>query len=161
MGSKLGEEANGIEWRVNRVDRVLHQVNGLQKRSQRNASLVSALLAGVGAVALLVKIASPDTDAPFSYGAKMIVPEALQSGLAFLVLTLGCYAGSMIHVSVSKSGKFEARTVSAWEKYLTQRFRVVERWNFCASISFAVAIVLIFIALIARIVGPFTKSLFC
>jgi hypothetical protein len=134
-------------WTVNRVDRVLHQVNGLQKRSLRNASLVSTILAGIGAITVLAKLVGLGESANVGFAIVAVEPIFLQSGLAILVLTIGFYAVSMMQLRVVKDGEFTAKPMSVWETELSKRFAAMERWHAGAGISFGFAVLLIFLSL--------------
>jgi len=139
------EGADKKIWTVNRADRLLHLVNGLQKRSARNASLISLIGGGFGALSLLLRF-TEDAGAT-GLGAVSVYPVWIQLGLSFLVLSVGCYSLSMAQIQTTSNGRELEKMMGEWETFLTGELKKMEIWHAWAGRMFTLGVVGFFAAL--------------
>lgn len=147
----VGEGREKVTWKENRVDRVLHLVNGLQKRSQRNASLVTFLIGGVGALSLLGKMNGGAGSEIVS--SLKFAPLFLQLGLAALVMSVAFYSLSMAHIKIAQQGKIEKKSVQDWCAALETKLDQLEKFHYRAAVGFFIAVCMFFAALVFPLVS--------
>ncbi|MBL4807875.1 MAG: hypothetical protein JKY31_11425 [Rhodobacteraceae bacterium] len=145
------EHSEGTEakWYTNRVDRLLHLVNGLQKRSQRNASLTTLTLGGFGALTLVTKISASEFGLARSGTASLL----FQFGLAFLVLSIAFYSLSMAQIPIAKKSVVPSMTINDWGTHLERKLAKLERWHSCAGFCFFIAVLSFFFTLCVSFIG--------
>ncbi|WP_299791479.1 hypothetical protein [uncultured Marivita sp.] len=132
----------------NKIDRILHLVNGLQGRSKRNVAMVSTLVAGVAALSVLgnsdnlpelIKMADRCSNANTWHG-------IVQVSVAALIASIGFFAASMSHIPQVKQGNLGEKTIGEWEKLLVKELEKLELLSWLGGSTFIVAAFLLFIS---------------
>ncbi|WP_370312993.1 hypothetical protein [Sagittula sp.] len=128
---------------VNSVDRVLHIINGLQKRSKRNASMAATIFGGTGALALFSRL----SDVKVSI---TIYPIVLLFGFCVLALSISFYAMSMRQIPMVEKGLIPQKTMEDFEVELLSELGTFEKQHAWAGWLFIFASIVI----VFSIIGP-------
>lgn len=129
---------------VNRVQRTIKVINGLQDRSKRSVGLISAIAGGVGFLAFFKQLetttgsqaSSPD----MRFISNLIPHSALEFlmvlAILFFVVAIAAYASSMGQVPIFQKGKGEPRTHDKWEIYFLDYLEKMEGRHWYGSLMF-------------------------
>ena len=144
----IGSKQVGV-MKANRVQRTIKVINGLQDRSKRNVGLVSAIVGGVGFLALFKQLVGDiESDAPVTFQSVFLELQSASEvlivlALVFFVFSLALFAASMSQVPVVKSGKIEMRSHDKWETYLVCHLGKMEWRHKYASVFFILGLTLL------------------
>jgi hypothetical protein len=133
-------------WQINKVDRLLQVVNGLQNRSKRNVALLASLIGGIGLLRLASALGNSDGSLLTSDWAKALTFFAV----ACLLLSLSMYGASMPHIRTMQKQEQPTRTVNEWEKSLGAELFKMERWHKRAGLLFGMSTALLAIAVLVQ-----------
>lgn len=123
------EDSN--KYSTNPIHRYLRIINGLQGRSKRNLSLLSALVGGIGIIRLI-----PSDDKfirTFSSTSVLLTMALLSGAVAF-------YAASMSHIPVTENDDLQKKKLHQWEKLFILNLAKMEKNHRRAGILFVTGI---------------------
>jgi len=113
---------------INKVDRLLQVINGLQNRSKRNVALLASLIGGIGALRLAAEIGGGFSDFAASAYAKLFAYLAV----VVLLISLALYGASMAHIRTTNTAAIMNKSLSEWESYLAGKLGRMECWHIWA-----------------------------
>ncbi|WP_421701559.1 hypothetical protein [Aliiroseovarius sp.] len=145
-----GSGSVGRGYLVNPVDRALQVINGLQKRSKRNVSLVSGITGGLAGLSILAKLGKvADSENAFGFLGIQPIPWLYVSGLVLLILSVACFAGSMKQIDVTKDDEFLSCSIQEFQSYLAKETAKLEHLHRMAGFSFSLAATALVLSLFA------------
>ncbi|WP_170333158.1 hypothetical protein [Ruegeria arenilitoris] len=143
---------SGQTYSINRVQRTLRLINGLQERSKRSFTLAVSAFGGLGLLKVLGEL-----DSASGIGFGRIFAGKSQAGsvdhlqlaaFVLLLITIASYSLSMRQVPVAKRKCIPQKTHEKWTSFLEGKLAQMEKFHSFASYVFVLSVSLYASALV-------------